>query len=108
MRTMQQKYLERLEKIAEFNGFEAVQVAAYGNIGTVFIQTKDSVATEAEVHYNFQTGTVTFTLTVRGNKVLSQPPREGYFDFYMNYSDVHAVNKFFTTVSRYLDDIKVK
>ena len=108
MRTMQQKYLKRVETLAEDNGYEAVQVADYGNTGTIYIQQENSVSSDAEVYYNFQSGTVTFTITIRGIKMPSQPPREGYFDFYMNYSDNNAVNNFFKRLSRLLNDIKVK
>ena len=105
MRTMQQKYLGRIESIAKLQGLEAIQVVDYGNTGTIHIQDEKSIESMVEVRYNFQSKNVTFSLTVNGVKIPSQPGRDDYFDYYMQYSETCRLNKFFNLLTACLEDL---
>ena len=94
MQTMQTKILKTISNIVSGYGLEAVQVADYGNCGTVYVQPEDDVNSLGEIGYNFQSGTMKFTLTFGGVKIPSQPGRDDYFDFYMDYSDTPAWRTF--------------
>ena len=105
MRTMQQKLLERIERAITDVDFEAVQDAHYGNTGVIHVQDKKFYATMMEISYGFHNTNCKFTLTVKGEKIMSQPPRPDYFDFYQEYSDAICLSNFFEALNKGLKSL---
>lgn len=93
---MQEKVLADIISVIEDTGFEAVTCPKWANTGRISIQQKGEIGEHGSVSYDFQSSwsTMTFSITIDNNKVLSQPPRLGYFDFYMDYSRADSYRNF--------------
>ncbi len=93
---MQDKVLSDIAKTIENCGLEAIVCPTYANTGRVSIQQKGEIGEYGYISYNFQNswGTMTFSISINGKKVLSQPPRLDYHDFYMEYSEISSYNNF--------------
>jgi hypothetical protein len=94
---MQEKVLDDLAALIIQYGFEPIKQASYGNVGFISVQLPNEVGSLASVNYNFQTGTMNFSVTVDKRKVPSQPGRADYFDFYMDH-DARAEYRNFRAV----------
>lgn len=85
---MKLKVLTNLKALAESLGLEVIDRPQWANNGSLSIQFPDEIGELASVGYDFQDtwGTMTFTLTVKGKRLPSQPGRPDYFDFYIQYT----------------------
>jgi hypothetical protein len=104
MSALQKKILGIIKaKIVE-RGFEALDKAQWANTGDIHIGLPGKFGTKAKVDYNFQDDKMSLSiyLTMDGKSigVPSQPPRQGYFDHYMNYE----AEKEFEVFMRHLDE----
>lgn len=95
MRTMQQKALAMIEAMIVKHGYEPVQSAGYANTGTIGIQDPTNIGNIGSVEYDFQSNSVTFRLNAWNERILSQPPRQGYYDFLIYYNKHEAFDNFF-------------
>lgn len=93
---MQDKVLKDIVGVIEGCGLEALMCPAYANTGRISLQQKNEIGEYGYVSYNFQSswGTMTFSISIGGKKVLSQPPRLNYHDFYMKYSEINNYKNF--------------
>lgn len=93
---MQQKVLADLKALIESFGLEALDRPQWANTGSLSIQHPEEIGELASISYNFQDtwGTMTFSLTVNGKLLPSQPGRPDYFDFHLNYTDGAGFHQF--------------
>ena len=93
---MQDKVLADIISVIEDAGLEAINCPVYANTGRISVQRKGEVGEYGSVGYDFQNswGNMTFSIAIQSKKVLSQPPRLGYFDFYMDYSSADSYRNF--------------
>ena len=91
MSSIQKKILGIVQAQIAEHGLEAIVKGQWANTGTILIEKPGAFGSVAKVSYNFQDDR--FTLSIyrcageRDVGVPSQPPRQGYFDHYLSYSD---------------------
>lgn len=102
---MQKKALHDIMRTIAAAGYEAIVCYDWANMGHVSIQLPDEVGEIGSVRFDFQNGwsTMKFEITMNGIKVMSQPPRSGYYDFYMKYTDIEAYKRFKATLTDVLE-----
>lgn len=84
MKKLQDKVLADLALCVEEAGFEPVLALHHSNAGHISVQRKmDTVAVYGRIVFGFDYPNFTFSIHVDGQPVLSQPPRKGYYNFYM-------------------------
>ena len=90
-------------------GLETVDKPQWANTGAIHIEVPGAFGSKAKVVYSFQDSTFTLSiyLTKDGREVgvPSQPPRQGYFDFYMKYSEESLFAQFQRTLQETLDKV---
>ncbi|KJS04716.1 MAG: hypothetical protein VR73_13700 [Gammaproteobacteria bacterium BRH_c0] len=93
---MQHKVLANLKALIESTGLEALDRPHWANTGSLSIQHPEEIQELASVGYDFQDtwGTMTFSITVKGQRLPSQPGRSDYFDFRINYTDGEGFQQF--------------
>ena len=87
----QKKILGIVRDMIAEHGLEAVTKPQWANTGDIHIEKPGEFGALAKVSYSFQDGNFTHTIyRCTGGRdvgVPSQPPRQGYFDHYLQYSD---------------------
>jgi hypothetical protein len=108
--SIQEKVLADIISVIEDNGFEAVTCPNWANTGRISIQQKGEIGEHGSVSYDFQNawGNMTFSIAIQSKKVLSQPPRLGYFDFYMDYSSADSYRNFRKVLFSSLTELALK
>ena len=105
----QKKILALIEKMITDTGLEFEQRSNWANCGTLSIERPETFGQLASVHYNFQSDTFTLSIyrIVNGREVgvPSQPPRQGYFDFYGSYFDTGIWKSFSKRLAEVLGDL---
>jgi len=105
MRTMQEKALTIIQNTIAQHGFEPVIKTIYANTGHIGVQDKNAFGNIASIQYTFQDAHVSFTITVRGKKILSQPPRPDYFNFLIEYHKPEDFDNFIKRLQGELDKL---
>jgi len=105
---MQHKVLANLKSLIESTGLEALDRPQWANTGSLSIQHPEEIEELASIRYDFQDtwGTMTFTITVGGQRLPSQPGRSDYFDFYIDYTDAEGFRYFRDRLQHALSTIK--
>ena len=91
MSSAQTKILSLVRSMIADHGLEPVVKAQWANTGAILVEREGAFGAIAKVTYSFQDDR--FTLSIyrclgeRDVGVPSQPPRQGYFDHYLSYSD---------------------
>lgn len=70
VRSMQDKLMETLRDKVENGGLEFVQNARFGNMGTVYVQPKDSFRVAFAFAYSFQDDHASFQVYPEGEEVV--------------------------------------
>lgn len=98
MSQAQKKILGIVKEMIEEYGLQAVSKPQYANTGTIGVEEAGKFGQHATVSYQFNDGNFTLTIykTVNGKSVgvPSQPPRQGYFDHYLDYTDSIGFQRF--------------
>ena len=98
----QKKILGIVKDMITEHGLEPVTKPQWANTGTIHLERPGAFGALAKVTYSFQDSN--FSLAIyrctggRDVGVPSQPPRQGYFDHYLQYSDTLG----FSTFQRHL------
>lgn len=95
---MQKKVLAQITMIIEQLGFEVINKKEWANTGRLSIQKLNEFGELGKVRYDFQSDSIMLSIEINGQKLLSQPPRLNYYDFYFSYSDVAVFNRFVNTL----------
>lgn len=112
MSSIQKKILGIVQAQIAEHGLEAIVKGQWANTGTVLVEKPGAFGSVAKVSYNFQDDR--FTLAVyrcvgeRDVGVPSQPPRQGYFDHYLSYSDRAGFETFQRILKETLDAVAPK
>ena len=105
----QKKILILIENMITETGLEVVRRSNWANTGTLSIEHPQTFGQLAAVHYDFQSSTFKLNIsrTVNGREVgvPSQPPRQGYFDFYGSYSDTALWKSFSERLAGVLNEL---
>jgi hypothetical protein len=105
MSQAQKKILGIITDMITEHGLEPVKKGNWANTGTISLEKAGSFGRLASVSYDFQQDRFTLSIhkIVNGQLVgvPSQPPRQGYFDHYLPYSDVSG----FATFQRHLTEV---
>lgn len=102
MRKFQEKALTIISDTIKDCGFEPVLSLGYSNVGIIGVQKENVLGDYASVSFNFQTEYATYTLTVGGKQIPSQPGRNDYFTFYLKSDDVAGYQRFINTLKEHL------
>jgi len=107
---MQDKVLADIISVIEGAGLEAVTCPTWSNTGDISIQKEGEICEYGAISYNFQNQwkTMTFSITIQDKKILSQPPRLDYFDFYMQYSEADSYRNFRKVLFSALTELSLK
>lgn len=105
---IQTKVLGVISDLAPKYGLEALKVPQWANTGKLSFQHPQQVGELLSVGYEFQSDTMTFTITVGARRVLSQFPREGYYDFYMRHQSIAEFNTFVAKLEAELKPLAAK
>jgi len=105
---IQTKTLGVITDLAPKYGLEALKVSQWANTGKLSFQHPQQVGELLSVGYEFQSDTMTFTITVGQRRVLSQPPRQGYHDFYMRHQNVGEFTAFVARLEAELKAVATK
>lgn len=85
------------DMIAEYD-LQPIVRPQWANTGTIGIEAEGTFGELARVSYSFQDGNFTLSIyrTVDGKSVgvPSQPPRQGYYDHYLSYTDTIGFERF--------------
>lgn len=75
---------------------DALDRPHWANTGSLSIQHPEAIQELAGIGYDFQDtwGTMTFSITVKDQRLPSQPGRPDYFDFRINYTDGEGFQQF--------------
>ena len=99
------------DMIAEYN-LQAVVRPQWANTGVIGIEAEGAFGELASVSYSFQDGNFTLSIyrTVDGRSVgvPSQPPRQGYYDHYLSYTDTIGFERFRAIFRTTLEQIQPK
>lgn len=112
MSQAQKKILGIVRDQITAHGLEAVTKTQWANTGAVLVGKPGAFGAIAKVTYNFQDDR--FTLSIyrcvgeRDVGVPSQPPRQGYFDHYLSYSDQAGFETFKRILQQTLDEVAPK
>lgn len=106
--SFQSKTLNIISSIIEKYGFQALKVSEYSNTGKLSIQNNNSFGELGKITYDFQSDTLTLGITIGNKQIMSQPPRQDYFSFYMKYSEVKAFEHFLSSLEAELKKLKWK
>lgn len=88
MNSMQQRIMGRIESILTQYGYSVSESRSYSNCGSLFVfNSAEETLPIGEIHFDFQTGNYTLSLTVSGVRVPSQEGRPDYFSFYQDYNE---------------------
>jgi len=92
--SMQTRILKDLMDLISQCGFESEQERNWANTGSLMILK--GIEVFGSVSYEFQSSwkTMKFDITIGREKLLSQPPRPAYHDFYMKYSETDQYKNF--------------
>ena len=105
----QKKMLALITKMITDAGLEVERRSNWANTGTLSVEHPQTFGQLAAVHYDFQSDTFKLSVyrTVNGREVgvPSQPPRQGYFDFYGSYSDTGLWKSFSDRLAEVLTDL---
>lgn len=103
----QTRILADLTKTIEAHGLEVENDRDWANTGRLSIY--DGIENVADVSYEFSRSwkTMKFSITVGDKKVLSQPPRQDYHDFYMEYSATSEYKNFRSVLESELKKLTV-
>ena len=83
MKSFQQRCLDAIEEKAAALRLDCTQVSNFANTGSVLVHFHGgSAKVIGRIDYSFDAGYYRLKIYVDEKPVLSQPPREGYFDFY--------------------------
>jgi hypothetical protein len=109
----QKKVLGIITQAIVDNGLDPVHRGRFANTGSVGIQLSTKPVDIALVNYDFQDGTMKFSIYVKSSTgamvgVQSQPPRKDYFDFYLKYEDERGYDRFHTTLMQELKKLRPK
>ena len=102
--TMQTKVLNNLKNVLTAKGMEAIVCADFSNKGHLSIQKPNQVGELGSIHYDFQSSTMTLSITIKGKQILSQPPRLNYYDFYLQHTDIEGYQNFVYTLKKELQN----
>ena len=92
--TTQSRFLNDIVKAITDSGYIATVDYNFSNTGKLSIQDPAVIGELGSVGFNFQSDYVTFDITILGDRLLSQPPRKGYFDFYIKHTDIAGYKNF--------------
>ena len=112
MSAAQKKILQLVRDQITAHGLEPVSKPQWANTGAIHVEQPGKFGALAKVSYSFQDGN--FTLSVyrcdsgRDVGVPSQPPRQGYFDHYLQYSDQAGFETFKRIFQQTLDAVAPK
>ena len=112
MSSAQTKILSLVRNMIADHGLEPVVKAQWANTGAVLVERSGAFGAIAKVTYSFQDDR--FTLSIyrcvgeRDVGVPSQPPRQGYFDHYLSYSDQAGFETFKRILQQTLDEVAPK
>lgn len=84
MSPAQEKFFRLLEEWCHDEGLELVVSKSFSNVGTLYIQNKDSFQTFLELHFDFQSGRVTLGDMVkqaRSKPIFKGKPNPWYAGF---------------------------
>jgi hypothetical protein len=105
MSQAQKKILGIITDMITEHGLEPVKKSNWANTGTISLEKAGDFGRLAAVSYDFQQDRFTLSIYKIDNGqpvgVPSQPPRQGYFDHYLPYSDVAG----FATFQRHLTEV---
>jgi len=104
----QSRILNDLSHLIRQSGFEVEIEKNWANTGFLAI-FKEGFSLVGSVDFNFQSSwkTMTFGITIGDKKVLSQPPRQGYYDFHMDYSATSEYKNFRSVLESELKKLTV-
>ena len=112
MSSAQTKILSLVRNMIADHGLEPVVKAQWANTGAILVERESAFGAIAKVTYSFQDDR--FTLSIyrcvgeRDIGVPSQPPRQGYFDHYLSYSDQAGFETFKRILQQTLDGVAPK
>jgi hypothetical protein len=112
MSSAQTKILSLVRNMIADHGLEPVVKAQWANTGAILVEREGAFGAIAKVTYSFQDDR--FTLSIyrcvgeRDIGVPSQPPRQGYFDHYLSYSDRAGFETFKRIFQQTLDGVAPK
>ena len=112
MSSAQTKILSLVRNMIVDHGLEPVVKAQWANTGAILVEREGAFGAIAKVTYSFQDDR--FTLSIyrcvgeRDIGVPSQPPRQGYFDHYLSYSDQAGFEAFKRILQQTLDGVAPK
>ena len=112
MSSAQTKILSLVRNMIADHGLEPVVKAQWANTGAILVEREGAFGAIAKVTYSFQDDR--FTLSIyrclgeRDVGVPSQPPRQGYFDHYLSYSDQAGFETFKRILQQTLDGVAPK
>ena len=104
--SFQSKTLNIINSMIEKYGFESIKVSEYANTGKLSIQKSNRFGELGKITYDFQSDTLTLSITIGNKQIMSQPPRKDYFAFYMRHSDVRAFENFLSSLESELKGLK--
>jgi hypothetical protein len=112
MSSAQKKILGIVRDQITAHGLEAVTKTQWANTGAILIEKPGAFGAIAKVTYIFQDDCFTLSIyrcTVGPDVgIPSQPPRQGYFDHYLAYSDVAGFEKFQKILQETLNGVAPK
>lgn len=86
--TTQKKFIERMVKLAEDLGEEAVVDSAWANTGAIRFQPAGSFETRVTVHYKFFDGYASFdVIGSGGQELIEKPGGVGYCRYDATFED---------------------
>jgi hypothetical protein len=103
MITFQSKVLRDITSVIEAAGFQCIDVPNYSNGGKLSIQLENKIGELGSVSYHIEFNTMTFSITLGGKKIPSQPGRADYFSFYMSHT---SVSKYYSFRSKLESELK--
>ena len=112
MSQAQNKILSIVKEMIVVYDLQAVVRPQWANTGVVGIEAEGAFGELAKVIYSFQDGNFTLSIyrTVDGKSVgvPSQPPRQGYYDHYLSYTDTIGFERFRSVFRLTLEAIRPK
>jgi hypothetical protein len=106
MRSIQEKINADITKKFEQYEFEPVVVKMISNIGYWSIQPDDECYEHGRVYFDFQGDYTIFKIEIKGQKIESQPGREGYYDFMIKTKDNDKYRNFIDIVDTKLHQLR--
>jgi hypothetical protein len=108
----QKKILDIVRNQIATYGLEPVVKPQWANTGTILIEKPGEFGAVAKVTYSFQDDRFNLAIyrcTVGPDiGIPSQPPRQGYFDHYLSYSDQEGFAKFQRILQETMEAIATK